>query len=189
MLIYVYSKKYHRTEVKNVAVRKSKAPTYRSMLICGLVFALAAIVMLYVGISRNNMRKRCTESTKGVVQSVKQERRSRKSGKHSWKTYYVYKTAYEFEADGKVYSGCSTLSEYQKLNEGYSLSVKYNPSKPDKEHYTQYDKDGTGGIAASVFTGAICVIFLVSGFKEKAKLGRSNGMDADLNGMNNTDKC
>ena len=172
-----------------MAVRKNTAPAHRSMIIWGLVFALAAIVMLSIGISKNNMRKRCTESTKGVVQSVKQERRSRKSGKHSWTTYYVYKTAYEFEADGKVYSGRSTLSEFQKLNEGYRLSVKYNPSKPDKEHYTQYDKDGTGGIAASVFTGVICVIVLVAGFKEKARFDRSNGVDADLNGMNNTDKC
>lgn len=172
-----------------MAARTNTVPSYKTFFFWGLILMLTATVMFFVGIYTNNMRERCTESTKGVVQSVKQERRSRKSGKHSWTTYYVYKTAYEFEADGKVYSGRSTLSEFQKLNEGYRLSVKYNPSKPDKEHYTQYDKDGTGGIAASVFCGVIGVIILAAGIKDKARFNRSNGINADLNGMNNTDKC
>jgi len=35
----------------------------------------------------------------------------------------------------------------------------------------------------------IGVIILAAGIKDKARFNRSNGINADLNGMNNTDKC
>ena len=175
-----------------MAVRRNTKSSPGFTIFFGLIWVVVAIVMFSVGTGKNNMRKRCTESTTGVVQSVRMERRSRKSGKHSRTTYYVYVTGYEFEADGKEYSGSSTLSESQRLEIGSTLRVSYNPSNPEKDHFSNYDNSGTGGIAVAIFLGVIGIIVVISGFREKARLGGSgfsraaaSGTGVVLNGMNN----
>ena len=189
MLIYIYSKNTAKQRLKNLAARTNMVPSYKTLFFWGLILMLTATVIFFFGIYTNNMRERCTESTTGVVKSVKKLRVTKKTGTHRTETNYWYKTTYEFKVDGKVYSGRSTLDEKRRLYEGSSLSVNYNPSKPGKEHYTPLDADCTGKFAVSVFFGVIGIIILAAGIKDKARFNRSNGINADLNGMNNTDKC
>ena len=133
----------------------------------GIVMILAALILFVTGSNTKKMHKRCTQSTNGIVQSVRQERRTRKSGKRRT-TYYVYVTGYEFEVDNQPIHGSSTLQSGQRLSEGASLLVYYNPSKPNIEHYTRYDDSGTGSVVCSIFIGLMGVLFFVSGVKTKA---------------------
>jgi hypothetical protein len=172
-------------------VRRNTKSSPGLAIFMGIIFVFFAVVIFSMGTQTNNMRKRCTKSTTGIVQSVRQERRTRKRGKHRRETYYVYVTGYEFEADGKEYSGSSTLNS--RISEGAAIKVNYNPSKPAEEHYSNYDSSGNAGIAASVVFGMIGIIAVIAGFKEKARQGTLRGMAAagtgvvlnGFNGMNN----
>ena len=156
-----------------MAVRRNTKSSPGFTIFFGLIWVIVAIVIFSVSNKTNNMRKRCTQSTTGVVQSVRSERRTRKSGKHHRTTYYVYVTGYEFEANGKEYSGSSTLSASERLDTGATLKVTYNPSNPAKDHYSNYDNSGTGGMVVSGFLGVIGIIVVISGFAQKARQGGS----------------
>ena len=159
------------------------------MIFIGIVMVVMSMVIFTTGNNTKKMHKRCTQSTNGIVQSVTRQRRTRKSGKHRRTTYYVYLTGYEFEVNSKPIHGSSTLQSGERLSEGANLTVYYNPSDPDNDHYTRYDDTGTGGMVASVFVGLTGVILFVSGIKTKASrrsMGGVRGMAAGavLSGMN-----
>ncbi|SEK44659.1 DUF3592 domain-containing protein [Ruminococcus albus] len=160
------------------------------MIFIGIVMVVMSMVIFTTGNNTKKMHKRCTQSTNnGIVQSVTKQRRTRKTGKHSRTTYYVYPTSYTFDVEGKAYSGSSTLSSGQRVDVGTRITVYYNPSNPAADHYTRYDDTGTGGMVASVFVGLIGVILFVSGIKTKASrrnIGGVRGMAAGavLSGMN-----
>ena len=171
-------------------VRRNTKSSPGLAIFMGIIFVFFAVVIFSMGTKTNNMRKRCTKSTTGIVQSVRQERRTRKKGKHRRETYYVYVTGYEFDVDGKEYHGSSTLNS--RISEGATLTISYNPSKPAEEHYSNYDSSGAGGIAASVVFGALGIIVFITGIKEKARQGGSGfsrvaaaGTGVVLNGLNN----
>ena len=174
-----------------MAIRRNTKSSPGFMIFFGLIWVIIALVMFYTSSVTKNMHERCTESTTGVVQSVSSERRTRKSGKHRRVTYYVYRTNYAFDADNKTVYGTSTLSASERLETGSTLAVKYNPSNPEKEHYTRYDENGKGGMIVSGFFGVIGLIVVISGISQKAKSGGSGfsraaaGTGVLLNGMNN----
>lgn len=148
--------------------RSSREMSPGAAIFFGIVMVVIAVVMFRIGSTTKNMHKRCTQATNGVVQSVREERRTRKSGKHSRRvTYYVYVTQYEFDVDGKEYTGKSTLSSSERLSVGATLNVHYNSADPAKDHYTDYDDNGTGGIFFAVFMGLFGLVFTSAGIKKK----------------------
>ena len=157
--------------------RSSREMSPGAAIFFGIVMVVIAVVMFRIGSTTKNMHKRCTQATNGVVQSVREERRTRKSGKHSRTrksgkhsrrvTYYVYVTQYEFDVDGKEYTGKSTLSSSERLSVGATLNVHYNSADPAKDHYTDYDDNGTGGIFFAVFMGLFGLVFTSAGIKKK----------------------
>lgn len=156
---------------EKMARRNSRQASPGMTIVIGIIMIVISVAMFTIGNSVNNMRKRCTESTKGVVQTVREERRTKKSGKHRRVTYYVYVTGYEFDVNGSTYSGSSTLSQSDRLNVGATLTVHYNSDKPAEEHYSQYDSSGTGGIFFSVFMALFGLVFTGSGIKRKLSGG------------------
>lgn len=158
--------------------RRNRQASPAALIFCSIVMVIMAVVIFRVGSAQKKETARCTGTATGTVTSVREERRTKKSGKHSRTTYYVYITDYTFDVNGTEYTGFSTLSASERHNVGDTITVKYNPDKPSEEHRTPYDASGAGSEAAAIFVGIFGVIFFFAGIKAKADKARGIGVGA-----------
>ena len=155
-----------------VRLRRRSSPL--SMILFGAVFIIVGLVSFFSVSQQKKRQSKCTSVTSAVVTNVREQRRSRKSGKHR-RYYYVYVTKYAFEVNDASYDGSTTFSASDRLDVGNTITVKYDPADPNN-NFTSNDRVGSSATVIPLLTfGGFGMLFMFAGIRQRGR--EQNGTD------------
>lgn len=180
-----------------MARRTKSSPMLNTVI--GIVVLIIGLFTIGKTVSTKKVMEKCTSTVQGEVTSVSRVRHSKKSGKRR-RTYYTYTTYYSYEVDGKRYTGSVSLGESNRLSEGSSINVSYEPAHPDNNCTSYARSQNTNGYVSGGFMILLGVVFTGSGIKSKRRgntlndtaraaipfaAGMDNNYNSNFNNYNN----
>lgn len=117
----------------------------------GILILIAAVTGLVKTLSDRHLASLCTEQTQGQVISVTEKLHTRRRGK----SYFSYPTEYEFYVGSAKYTGTVDVREAQRVEQGETITVYYDPVDPANNTTDLAKRIGSGQLVYMV----ICIFF------------------------------
>ena len=128
----------------------------------GILILIAALTGLVKTLSDKYLAALCTEQTQGQVISVTEKLHTRRRGK----SYFSYPTEYVFTVGSERYTGSVDVREAQRVEQGETITVYYDPDAPTKNTTALAKQISNGQLVymiICIFFGAGMIIFVNRG--------------------------
>ncbi|SEK90783.1 DUF3592 domain-containing protein [Ruminococcus albus] len=140
---------------------KDKKPSVIWLFVALLLFVLMSlfgVVMIKGSVDEISYKKACTVETTGTVGEVSVKSKKTRDSKGRQHTSYTYTATYTYEIDGESIN--DTLVSSNKLKDGQTVKVRYDPDDPAHKYVKGHEQAGSVGmfILGIVWVGIFLVI-------------------------------